>query len=519
MMRSRSFHPGRRGLVLLAVLVVVTIAALTGSTAMYLAGAEMASAGSSLRRIQARALAWSGVQAVMAELADQRDALLDGHEPQLTQAWELFERPEGRGVVRLVAMASGLAESESAKLDVNDATEEMLAKVPGLDADRARAIVAARTKGPLASIASLAGAKGLEDLNLDAFTPAGEEAPESSTATPSPARYLTVFSFDPNAQVGVGDNGSEHRGELRLNLNTAWSEELGRAIDKRFGDGAGAAVKRIMDRGTTFKTMSDVVSAARQAGLPAEAWVSILDAFTVTEDPFLCGRVDVNRAPAEVLATIPGISEAAASKIVEARPGLDSESRRSVIWLVTQGILTADQFAQAVDYITCRSLQWRVRVEAGFAAAGPGGDDLPASEAALTDRVVLEAVIDIASERPRVAYLRDVTLAETAATLAAELAAEAFPFDEPVTPDLAEAGTVDAPEAAEPDGRGLDLSSGLDRGFADLNLGGSSPAANSSTTAPEMGPPPETSSVRAAQPGVDRRVGRWTTGQNQGVRP
>ena len=62
-----------RGTILLAVLVVITISALAGTTAMYFGEAASSAARVSLKRTKSRALAWSGMQAVMAELADQRD--------------------------------------------------------------------------------------------------------------------------------------------------------------------------------------------------------------------------------------------------------------------------------------------------------------------------------------------------------------------------------------------------------------------------------------------------------------
>ncbi len=40
-------------------------------------------------------------------------------------------------------------------------------------------------------------------------------------------RYLTVYSFDPEVQVGFGAKASEATGKQRININVAWSEELG----------------------------------------------------------------------------------------------------------------------------------------------------------------------------------------------------------------------------------------------------------------------------------------------------
>jgi DNA uptake protein ComE-like DNA-binding protein len=505
------------------VIVVLTIAALTGATAMYLASGEMAAASGSLRRTQARSLAWSGVQGAVAELSEQREKLLDGGAPALTREWELFVEESGaRGVVRLMALGESSAVSETAKLDVNSATAEMLAKVPGIDAALASAILAERGRGPFASVEGLLRVSGITPAKLLGGEADGDASEGGGARSGGLARFLTVFSFDPNVQSGLGANGSDHRGNLRLNLHTEWSERLGAALDERFGQGAGAAAKGVMGSGTKFGSMGDVINAARSAGLKPESWAGLLDALSVTDDPFLAGRMDVNAAPVEVLAAVPGISAEAAAKIAAARSGLDDESRRSPAWVASRGILTGEQFAQAVDHLTSRSMQWRVRVEAGMASPDESGGMDRLSEAALADRVVLEAVIDVSSERPRVAYLRDMTMLEPARAMAAELAVEepaAEPTEEPApTGTAVNTGGTGAGDQ-RPAGHDLNLSSGTDHGFGDLHLGdlhvgdlnlGAGPAKGpiQEETGP-VGPPAPTPSPTP----VDRRLGRWTTGK------
>src|SRR5439155_1575649 len=46
------------------------------------------------------------------------------------------------------------------------------------------------------------------------------------------------------------------------------------------------------------------------------------------------------------------------------------ESRRSPAWIAAQGILDGDHFAQAVDSLTMRSMQWRGRGEGGGVGGG-----------------------------------------------------------------------------------------------------------------------------------------------------
>lgn len=521
----------RRGTILLVVLVVITIAALTGTTAMYLGEAGVSTEAVSMKRIQTRALAWSGVQAAMAELADQREALLDGAAPELTESWDLFTDASGvRGVVRLQAIGeAGAAVSENAKLDVNSATTEMLGRVKGLTPELASAIVAARASRPFSSVQDLLRVPGISPGMLGGASATGPDEPRDEGADPAddgPSRapaladLLTVFSFDPNVQAGLGEAGADHRGNLRLNLDTPWSERLGQAIDARFGEGASRAVKGLMDGGAKFKTLADVVAAARSGGLEPKAWGEVLDVFTVTDDPFLLGRVDVNLAPVEVLSAIPGISPEAAEKMAAARAGLDEQARRSVVWPLTEGFVTADDFAKAVDHITTRSTQWRVRVEAGYVLPSADGAAGRTEETPLADRMVLEAVIDVASERPRVAYIRDVTLEDIATALGDSLAARAAESAEGEPNEGAEGPTGSEATSAEPPdlAAGAGAPSGSANKSTDANLGDRNTRGPIEEGEPRTGPPegpPAPAAEPAERTGVDRRLGRWTTGKGR----
>lgn len=506
---------GHRGSILLVVLVVVTIAALTGTTAMYLGEAGMTAEGVALKRIQSRALAWSGVQAVMAELADQREALLDGRPPVLEEQWELFSDPSGtRGIIRLISLGESPATPEGAKLDINTATAEMLAKIPGLSGELSAAIVAERGGRPYSSVDDLLRVKGITPEMLREGSTDQEPAPGTPDPLDGPAvgglaEYLTVFSFDPNIQCGLGDGGADHRGKLRVNLDTEWSDRLASAIDERFGEGASRGVKGLIDGGTKFKTCGDMIRAAARAGLKAGQCAPVLDVFTVSDDPFLLGKVDLNTARAEVLAAIPGISPEAADQIVQVRQTLSEDQRVSVTWPAAEGILTDEEFIQAVDHLTTRSMQWRVRVEAGTVRASDAEESGGLDEATLSDRIVLEAVIDVASERPRVAYLRDVTLEEMAGALRSSVALALAELEETQEPaPEPEPEVVEAPPPS----------------FGDLNLGQPKQPdpivrpATSPVESESQGPPaPAAAGGGSPGQGTDRRLGRWTTGKGTGA--
>ena len=68
---------------------------------------------------------------------------------------------------------------------------------------------------------------------------------------------------------------------------------------------------------------------------------SFLDRVTTTAAPVIVGRVNVNEAPREVLAGLPGLSLATADEIIAKRPreGTDDASTRRAAWLVLDDVL------------------------------------------------------------------------------------------------------------------------------------------------------------------------------------
>jgi DNA uptake protein ComE-like DNA-binding protein len=512
-----------RAVVLFAVLLVVTLAALAGTTAMVLADAGVSSARTALKRAQTRALAWSGVQAVMQELSEQREDLLLGGTPTLTREWTLFTGDTGeRGLLRLKAFRNGACvQSECGRIDVNTADAAMLAALEGMSQELADRVVQARSGRSFTSPEDLLRVEGVTPELLYGSAQS-EDGADTSRRAPDrdtdehPASGLleavTVFAFDPNIQGGVGDGGSDHRGKLRINLNAEWSAALGKAIEDRFGADAAKAIEQFMKSGETYKKDADIVKKMRGLNIPPEAWPPVLDAFTTTDEPYRIGRVDLMTANREVLACVPGIDPSAAAAIVEARSRLDEESRLTPAWTVTQGVLTPEQFEKAVDYLTTRSMVWRVRVEAGLTPS----ESRRGEEPRLSDRMVLEAVIDLSSERPRVAYLRDVTSLPSALAMYERLP----PVD--ASSEDAETGSSAGPEDPKAPGSSNALN-GKPDGRTRPTSQPSSPAQGRNGPAPSggaAGEPPAKTPGRAAGTGADRRVGRWTIGpKGQGGEP
>ncbi len=560
--RSLPGQPGGsrdRAVVLFAALVVISIGALVGTTVIYFSEAERAAADVTVRKTQARAMAWSGVQAVMAELASQRDGLVSGEKPKVTERWTAPAPDAERGPrwgYRIVSVHGAMVQSEMGRLCINASSEEMLEKV-GFPKEVAGRIVAAAKTRKFSSVTELLDVEGVTATMLWGGSGGGEGpvdqsptmvagAAESTSGTPASragettvptsgraplplAERLTVFSFDPDVQVGLGSRASEAAGIRRINLNTPWSDRLGDAIERRWDKGVADAIKGMMQGGDRFESIADIVKKMRALGLKPQDWLEGLDALTCSADEYRVGLVDLGTAPAEVLACVPGISEEAAAEIVFRREKLDDVRRKTIVWPVLEGILKEGEFEQACGCLAMRSMQWRVVIEGGVMPTEEGAGASPArgrrqfpggeqEEAALKDRVVLEAVIDVSSKRARVAYLREVTMLALAGDLAEVATERERAKNEAEGTDIAPA-TVDSgmPTAAAPPGTdvrpsGLEMDTELDMPDLDMRAEAKEVGASAVERGGEEVAGRAPSGAAPAQEGKDLRVGRWRAG-------
>jgi type II secretory pathway component PulK len=126
---------------------------------------------------------------------------------------------------------------------------------------------------------------------------------------------------------------------------------------------------------------------------------TLLDEVTTSKNTELPARININSAPAGVLAALPGLSDSDVQAILDNRPSPDSTDPPDAIfqspaWLIARANFTP-QKVQALDqYITARSQVYRVQSVGYF-------NDGPVSR--------IEAVIDTNAGRPRVVYWRDLT--------------------------------------------------------------------------------------------------------------
>lgn len=128
-----------------------------------------------------------------------------------------------------------------------------------------------------------------------------------------------------------------------------------------------------------------------------------LDALSVTAEPLIEGRININLAPREVLLTIPQMDEQTVEIIVGEQmanagsdPGFDPTGRLSTTaWLLTEGHVNLETMKALDRFITARGDVYRVQSIGYFDAGGPV--------------TRLEAIIDATQMPPKVIRVRDLT--------------------------------------------------------------------------------------------------------------
>src|SRR5262249_6243452 len=139
-----------------------------------------------------------------------------------------------------------------------------------------------------------------------------------------------------------------------------------------------------------------VVSADTAAAILGKLFQNFKQPGQAQSDVEIPARINVNKAPREVLMAIPGMTEADADTIVNTQ-GRDTSSDAKFAtpaWLIGAGV-KLDTLASIEKYITTRSQVYRVHIIGGV------GDDGPVAR--------FEAVIDANGGRPRIMYFRDLT--------------------------------------------------------------------------------------------------------------
>jgi len=459
----------RRGFALVAVAVVLGAAIFVATGAIFVARSSVAASAAAEGDAVLRAAALDAVSLAAASIHAQRETLLAGGEPEL-DAEVLARTVDGRTVVaRLLPLSRGTAlESESAKLDLNagdpdalrkafaDADPEtqsvldaLIAARPAASIDGAVALVE-EAKRPGALRAILGPMRGLGGAIDDEQRRSASDMP-AGAATPLVAR-IGVHAREPLV---------DRTGGRRIDVIETFGSSDAAAARDAFDDAVVDALEKLaakLDAGAAGEADDGRIAAAlASAGVTAAEIARVVDACTLHAGAIAPARLDIMRADAAVLATLPGLDADRAARIVELREGLADDERGSTAWLVERRVLSIEEWSRIAGRISARSTAWRFRIEARIGSTDAKSDEGAAPPPGA--RIAFDCIVDAGGEVPRIAYLRDISLLPTARLLARERAAVFA--DEPSEPDAA-SDAADAPvldEVSDPEREaGLEMS-------------------------------------------------------------
>jgi type II secretory pathway component PulK len=237
------------------------------------------------------------------------------------------------------------------------------------------------------------------DLNSDDLQTLYDDL--SATVGGEIAAYIVLYRI-------VGSSTTPTAGSAA----TADSAALLAAAEQQLANGATARKKinslsDLLNKRITLPKAADAPAnqAALTADFPLNAIATrnaqlglFLDAVTTDAASYeRVPRVNVNTAPPEVLAGLPGLIGKDISSLIQARAGLaaDDPATRTAAWLLTSDTMTLTDFVTLQPYVTGVSSVWRVQ-SVGYYGRG-----------AMTARV--EAVIEAATPTPRVLYYRELS--------------------------------------------------------------------------------------------------------------
>jgi type II secretory pathway component PulK len=499
----------KRGVVLIAVLVIIALAAMIAATVLFRMRAELSAGSAATRGDQAGAAATSGIRAAVALLQANKDSpeiwmnqpltfknqlvVDDGSNKWYFSIYADASAADASGGESTDVSATGSpirfgVTDEASKININSASDAMLGAIPNLTPDQVKNLLAYRgpagattqpstTKpsaedsgntaladafgpdgmdltsttnpsdgtsavtqhGPLASLDELLQIPGFDATtlygaaapryNLTPAAPAdGSSNGSPSTVMPSPTDGSAMNGNDsassgstsgsgaltgmiPYVTIVSKDRDVDSTGAPRINLNTdrAGVEKLNLPTDTvRF-------IRIAISEGHLFNNPSELYKGqftATRASKeypdvrPGDLIVSGVDAsgLSVIMDKLTCqakgkdtipGLININTAPAEVLAAVPGLTTDLAQQIVDQRANLAPDERTNIAWLVKTGICDEGSFKLAAPFLTTRGHQYTIRC-IGF--GWPCGRYR-----------VYETLVDLDGDKPSYLYFRELT--------------------------------------------------------------------------------------------------------------
>jgi hypothetical protein len=279
---------------------------------------------------------------------------------------------------------------EASKVNLNTATQDMLAKLPGMTAEFTPSIVDWRDtdsnvttggaeseyylmlpdpyeckNGPLETVEELFLVRGAtreilfgRDANRNGLLePSEGTSAFSGTFSSSGARldrglfnFVTVYSAEPGASASSGSGSSS--GSQLVNVNSSQTQAL---VDLLRKSVASDRIPGILDRVRRERPFRNVLDFYYRAGLTAAEFQKIANQITTSSSAKQAGLINVNTAPKEVLACLPQLEESDVAALIAKRSGAETDAT-SIAWVAE--VLPREK-AQAIGaYVTARSYQF-----------------------------------------------------------------------------------------------------------------------------------------------------------------
>jgi len=193
--------------------------------------------------------------------------------------------------------------------------------------------------------AILYGASGVNVSTL-------EEDPDSERPL---VDMLTTYS----KELNVASDGTP-----RVNIKTASREDL----QSKLGLSAQLAQRLIENRGQNGESLNSIADLLNIPGFDRRLMQQIGDKITVTDGEYRNGVVNINTAPAAVLATIPDVEEETVAAVIQARQGGTTFRGLNDLFQITS--LNREQLQTLVDHVCTKSSVYLVRVKVRMAGSG-----------------------------------------------------------------------------------------------------------------------------------------------------
>jgi len=288
---------------------------------------------------------------------------------------------------------------EASKLNINTATLDMLLKLPGMTPELAASIIDWRDaddtpteggggessyyltlpdpyyckNGPFETLDELLLVKGATrdvlfgiDLNRNGVVDATEAAGTENAlngfngqAQCGVCKYLTLYS----AEANTTQNGQPRTfvGDTRPQTLFAIQALLRRSL-------SAARATAVVEKLRTLPPAANVLDFYRISGLTSDEFKKVSDLITTDRGRVVRGKINVNTAPKEVLACLPGLEQADVDQLITARTGTGTDLT-NLAWVAAA--LAPDKAAKIGGQITTRSYQFSADI-VGVSTNGRG---------------------------------------------------------------------------------------------------------------------------------------------------